>query len=366
MPTAQQLRAQIEAKLANRIPSALSPAPRLIRETITTGIPEIDQLTNGGLPLGAITEIIGAPSTGRTTLAMSLLARVSQSGNVCAWIDATDEFDTVSAAANGIVLQQLLLVRCGVLQNNPGEAVTRLSKRPVDAPVQYAQSLGGHGSNHPRNEGRGLDKAVGQLLQQKLTARTLKPGTPGVPNLKLSSVTRDEQITLDRLPSRRGHPALKVDLDRNTTPHLPSTLNTQQHQLSPWQQIERSIRVLDLLLQYGGFKAIVLDLASFKPEFVNKLPIATWFRFRSLVDTHRSCLVLLTQLPCAQSSAALSLQLANPQITDEVTVMTGLQSRAIIYRQRFATSPSNVLSLRKEPQSERTAKWHADTAWVSL
>ena len=56
MPTASALRAQIEAALADRIPSALSPAPRVVRPIAPTGIPNVDALLHGGLPLGAIDE----------------------------------------------------------------------------------------------------------------------------------------------------------------------------------------------------------------------------------------------------------------------------------------------------------------------
>ncbi|MDQ2834513.1 MAG: hypothetical protein M3Y50_12345 [Acidobacteriota bacterium] len=37
--------------------------------------------------------------------------------------------------------------------------------------------------------------------------------------------------------------------------------------------------VTDLLLQAGGFSAIVLDLGSIAPEHVSRIPLATWFRY---------------------------------------------------------------------------------------
>lgn len=60
MHSASALRAQIEAAFADRIPSALTPAPRIIRPRAATGIPQVDELTEGGLPVGALTEICGA------------------------------------------------------------------------------------------------------------------------------------------------------------------------------------------------------------------------------------------------------------------------------------------------------------------
>ena len=64
MSSAATLRSQIEAALADRIPSALSPVAKTIHEVMPTGIPAIDALLDGGLPVGAITEMIGAECSG--------------------------------------------------------------------------------------------------------------------------------------------------------------------------------------------------------------------------------------------------------------------------------------------------------------
>ena len=66
MLPAATLRRQIEASLANRIPSALTPRLRTIRPVAPTGIQVVDELLKGGLPLGAITEIVGPVCSGRT------------------------------------------------------------------------------------------------------------------------------------------------------------------------------------------------------------------------------------------------------------------------------------------------------------
>jgi len=90
MPSAISLRRQIEANLANRIPSALTPVPRTIRPVAPTGIQTIDELLEGGLPLGAITEVVGPECSGRTSLALSFLAQMTQAEKVCAWIDVSE------------------------------------------------------------------------------------------------------------------------------------------------------------------------------------------------------------------------------------------------------------------------------------
>ena len=112
MPAASALRLQIEKSLENRFPSALTPVPRTFREVASTGIDEADELLDGGLPVGAISEITGPASSGRTSLALAFLAQRTAEDRVCAWVDTSDAFDPESAAASGASLRQLLWVRC--------------------------------------------------------------------------------------------------------------------------------------------------------------------------------------------------------------------------------------------------------------
>lgn len=119
MPSAATLRTQIEQFLQNRIPAALTPAPRTIRDLASTGIGSIDDLLQGGLPVGAITEITGVTSSGRTSLALSFLAQRTAEGRFCAWVDASDSLDPQSAAANGVALSQLLWIRCSENRHKP-------------------------------------------------------------------------------------------------------------------------------------------------------------------------------------------------------------------------------------------------------
>jgi hypothetical protein len=112
MPSATALRIEIEHALENRFPSALTPAPRTLHEVAPTGISQIDSLLGGGLPVGAISELTGPQSSGRTSLALAFLAQRSAAEQVCAWVDSEDAMDPESAAANGVSLQHLLWVRC--------------------------------------------------------------------------------------------------------------------------------------------------------------------------------------------------------------------------------------------------------------
>ena len=110
--SATALRLEIEHALERSFPAALTPSQRTMRETASNGIAEVDALLDGGLPVGAISEVNGPESSGRTSLVLSFLAQRTAAGQVCAWVDADDAFDPESAAANGVNLRQLLWVRC--------------------------------------------------------------------------------------------------------------------------------------------------------------------------------------------------------------------------------------------------------------
>ena len=63
------------------------------------------------LPTGAITEIFGAISSGRTLLTHSILAEATERGEFCAVVDPLGAFDPQSAAQAGVDLRRLLWVR---------------------------------------------------------------------------------------------------------------------------------------------------------------------------------------------------------------------------------------------------------------
>jgi len=102
---------EIESALARRFENSSSPRRKFPFETLTTGIAEIEALSNG-LPRGAITEITGATSSGRTSVLLSILAQATWGDEACALIDMGDRFDPASAAYAGIALDRLLWIRC--------------------------------------------------------------------------------------------------------------------------------------------------------------------------------------------------------------------------------------------------------------
>jgi hypothetical protein len=256
MATAAVLRIQIEEALATRFPAALTPVPRTICEVSGTGIPVVDELLEGGFPVGAISELVGPECTGRTSLALAFLAGRMAAGQVCAWVDADDAFDPESAAASGVRLRQLLWVRC-----------------------------------------------------------------------------------------------------RDAATKSPATRLKTEEKL--WTRLEQALRVTDLLLQAGGFAAIVLDLGGVNPAHGMRIPLASWFRFRQAADRTRCSLLVLGRASFAQSSAAVVVD-CSPLCT-QILGGTVLAANAFEFsrrRQRFMPQRSVA---RKLPAST----WTAQAAWAA-
>jgi recombination protein RecA len=383
LSAAAQLRVQIENSLSKRIPSALTPQARRERPVLSTGIAALDELLTGGLPVGAITEIVGAASAGRTTVTLSFLANVMSAGQVCAWIDASDSFDPESAAANGLDLDRLLWVRCGDAQANAPEPAVASATKPAPA---YAEPIPSGGSPHPRSETRGMPEAVESFLQ-KAPHRDKSIGTPGAPNRAIvsqsaprPSASRQEQVAFDRLPARRGELIVRqhaVSLEprcaepqRRERPGkkempavaaMPLRAAKRPVLADRWKRLDQALRATDLLMQAGGFGAVVLDLGDIPAEAANRIPLATWFRYRSAADRTRTAFVLLTRYACAQSSAEVLLK-TSVSMPETASVMGAIPFAVELVRQRFRPE-TNIFATRKKPP-QRAAAWSAQPAWV--
>ena len=380
MINAAQLRQQIETSLSDRSPAALSPRVRTELERTPCGIHAIDALLHGGLPTGVLTELVGLDCSGRTSMALAYTAAITQSGSVCAWIDVANALDPESVAANGIDLERLLWVRCGPTTT---EAVKNIAS-PVAISASALPRNTGCGSQHPRTEGAAMPEAItamlnahGGLYDHQARREKKMIGTPGAPNRPLSgrSEHREEQVTADRMPPRRGEnlnlaprcaePQPRRVASQHSGERMPLNSNLAGAATStnsrPWQALDQALRATDLLLQGGGFSSIVLDLGSTPADIAWRIPLATWFRFRAACERTRVSLLLLTQHPCARSSAELVVRLEPGTLAAESKVMTGILYRAGTERNR---SRGEIVSIRKPPQSERPGQWKSEAAWA--
>jgi hypothetical protein len=102
-------KAEIESELGEQFVDSFKLHEKSVSETLLTGVSPIDDLI-GGIPRGAITEIFGRTSSGRTSLMFSLLGYATAHEEVCALVDTSNAF--APTAALGIDFERLLWIRC--------------------------------------------------------------------------------------------------------------------------------------------------------------------------------------------------------------------------------------------------------------
>lgn len=102
---------EIESEIASRFGDAFKPQEKRQHEFLSSGVPEIDSFI-GGLPRGAITEIYGPPSSGRTSFMLSAIGYATNHEEVCALVDTNNAFDPQSAARAEAKFERLLWIRC--------------------------------------------------------------------------------------------------------------------------------------------------------------------------------------------------------------------------------------------------------------
>ena len=150
-------------------------------ESIATGALSLDiALGIGGLPRGRVIEIFGPESSGKSTLAMHVVAEAQRNGGICAYVDAEHAMDPTYAARIGVDVDELLisqpdtgeqaleitdmLIRSGALDVIVIDSVAALTPR--------AEIEGEMGDTHVGLQARLMSQAL-----RKLTANLNKSNT---------------------------------------------------------------------------------------------------------------------------------------------------------------------------------------------
>ena len=151
-------------------------------EAIPTGALSLDlALGIGGLPRGRVVEIFGPESSGKSTLAMHVVAEAQRNGGVCAYIDAEHAMDPVYAAAIGVNVDELL-----ISQPDTGEQALEIADMlirsgaldvlvidSVAALVPRAEIEGEMGDSHMGLQARLMSQALRKLTGNLSKSRTI-------------------------------------------------------------------------------------------------------------------------------------------------------------------------------------------------
>ena len=156
-------------------------ASRIQVETISTGCIELDAaLGVGGVPRGRIVEIYGPESSGKTTLALHIIAEAQKDKGMCVFIDAEHALDPVYAEHLGIQMDKLYISQpdSGEQALDIAEALVRSGAidviviDSVAALVPKAELEGDMGDSHVGLQARLMSQAL-----RKLTANIAKTNT---------------------------------------------------------------------------------------------------------------------------------------------------------------------------------------------
>ena len=215
-------------------------------ESIPTGALSLDlALGIGGLPRGRVTEIYGPESSGKSTLAMHVVAEAQRNGGVCAYIDAEHAMDPIYAKAIGVDIDQLLisqpdtgeqaleitdmLVRSGALDVVVIDSVAALTPR--------AEIEGEMGDTHVGLQARLMSQALRKLTgqpQQDQDHRHLHQPAAGEDR-------RDVRLTGDH-PRWSGAEVLLVGAPRHPPHRVVEGRRRGRRQPHPGQGREEQVR----------------------------------------------------------------------------------------------------------------------------
>src|SRR5436309_119328 len=167
---------QIEKQFGKGAIMRMGEKPDMDVEVISTGALALDiALGVGGLPRGRIVEIFGPESSGKTTLAMHVVAEAQRNGGICAYIDAEHAVDPVYARAIGVNVDELL-----ISQPDTGEQALEIMDTLIRSGALDVVAVDSVAALTPRAEIEGEmgDAHVG--LQARLMSQALRKLTANV------------------------------------------------------------------------------------------------------------------------------------------------------------------------------------------
>jgi recombination protein RecA len=161
---------QIEKQFGKGSIMRMGENAHMVIEAVSTGALSLDlALGIGGLPRGRVIEIYGPESSGKSTLAMHVVAEAQRNGGICAYIDAEHAMDPVYAKAIGVNIDELL-----ISQPDTGEQALEIADMLIRSGALDVVVIDSVAALTPRAEIEGEmgDSHVG--LQARLMSQALR------------------------------------------------------------------------------------------------------------------------------------------------------------------------------------------------
>jgi recombination protein RecA len=121
--------------------------------------------------------------------------------------------------------------------------------------------------------------------------------------------------------------------------------------------VEQGLRVVDLLLQSGGFGLVIIDLGETPLKMARRIPLTSWFRFQRAVEHTPTVLFVISQVPCAQTCASLLLKVSGKKLSalscqlsartspTHAQLLNGLQVQGELLRSRLERKPAGSVAV---------------------
>ncbi len=168
--------AQIDKQHGKGSVMRLGQTPSCHVDTISTGSLLVDHaLGIGGFPRGRIVEIYGPEASGKTTLALQVIAQAQKTGGICAFIDAEHALDSTYAGRLGININDLL-----ISQPDYGEQALDIAEMLIRSGAIDLIVIDSVAALVPKAELEGDMGDVHMGLQARLMSQALRKLTPVV------------------------------------------------------------------------------------------------------------------------------------------------------------------------------------------
>ncbi|MHC4176629.1 MAG: recombinase RecA [Planctomycetota bacterium] len=183
-PTLKTTVTQIEKQFGEGaiMPLGAEQAGRI--EGIPTGSPSLDIALGGqGIPSGRVVEVFGPESSGKTTLALHVIAQAQRRGGIAAFIDAEHALDPSWAKKLGVELETLLVSQPGC-----GEEAMQITEMLIRSNAVDAIVIDSVAALVPRKE---LDGEIGDShvgLQARLMSQSLRKLSGAISKSKTSVI----------------------------------------------------------------------------------------------------------------------------------------------------------------------------------
>ncbi len=176
--------AQIERQFGKGSIMRLGASPHQRIEHISTGALALDlALGIGGVPRGRIVEVYGPESSGKTTLALHVVAEAQRNGGIAAFVDAEHALDPIYAKAVGVDIDELL-----ISQPDTGEQALEITDMLIRSSALDVVVVDSVAALVPRAEIEGEmgDTHVG--LQARLMSQALRKLTASINRSKTTAL----------------------------------------------------------------------------------------------------------------------------------------------------------------------------------